>query len=312
MNYLGQLIPAIIVWVVLGIVFLFIAVYKKIVQAKKKRSPFTANFLRGPGESLRANLDKVNADILENAVLVMILPLAVYAILISQYYFGKVAPGLLGTIFIVCFGIVVELILFLRLIKGLNLRRKFRLGYEGEVAVGQELNQLMREGYYVFHDFQADGFNIDHIVVGPAGVFAVETKARSKPTSGDKTFDAKVTYDGRKLQFPGWVETKPLEQAQNQALWLRKWLSSSAGEEVSVRPVITLPGWFVKRDSSKGFPVINPKLFRSIAKPINGTILNEGQIKRIVHQLDQKCRDVQPQANKGLAGARAVEAPLKV
>ena len=28
----------------------------------------------------------------------------------------------------------------------------------------------------VYHDIQADQFNIDHVVVGPSGVFAVETK----------------------------------------------------------------------------------------------------------------------------------------
>lgn len=69
------------------------------------------------------------------------------------------------------------------LLKHLNLRRSYQLGYEGEIAVGQELNQLMLDGYRVYHDFPGDKFNIDHIVVGPPGVFAVETKARSKPTS---------------------------------------------------------------------------------------------------------------------------------
>jgi hypothetical protein len=54
-----------------------------------------------------------------------------------------------------------------------------RIGYDGELATAQELNQLMRHGYYVFHDLQAENFNIDHIVIGPAGVFAVETKSRS-------------------------------------------------------------------------------------------------------------------------------------
>jgi len=102
-----------------------------------------------------------------------------------------------------------------------------------------------------------------------------------------------------------------LEQARNQALWLGDWLSSATGCGVQAQPVVTLPGWFVKRVSSKGLAVINPKQFRSIARPINGDILNENQIKRIVYQLDQKCRDVEPKANKGLAGEPGIEAPLK-
>ena len=77
-----------------------------------------------------------------------------------------------------------ETYFIIKLLRLLNRRRKFRLGYEGELAVGQELNQLLREGYEVYHDFPADKFNIDHIIIGPAGVYAVETKARQKPTTG--------------------------------------------------------------------------------------------------------------------------------
>lgn len=72
---------------------------------------------------------------------------------------------------------------------------------------------MMLQGYHVYHDFVADKFNIDHIVVGSAGVFAVETKARAKPMSDDRSADAMVTYDGRCLYFPRWKETHPLEQA---------------------------------------------------------------------------------------------------
>jgi len=35
----------------------------------------------------------------------------------------------------------------------------------------------MLDGYHVYHDFPAERFNIDHVVVGPAGAFAIETKA---------------------------------------------------------------------------------------------------------------------------------------
>ena len=50
--------------------------------------------------------------------------------------------------------------------KLLHERRAVRLGYEGELAVGQELEQFRHDGYYVYHDFPADTFSIDHIVVG--------------------------------------------------------------------------------------------------------------------------------------------------
>ena len=72
-----------------------------------------------------------------------------------------------------------------RLWKLINLRRRIRLGFEGERHVGEALNQLMLVGYRVFHDFLITDKprsirNIDHIVIGSNGVFAVETKTRRK------------------------------------------------------------------------------------------------------------------------------------
>jgi hypothetical protein len=98
------------------------------------------------------------------------------------------------------------------------------------------------------------------------------------------------------------VETKPLEQARNQAQWLSRWLSSAVGDTILAQPVITLPGWFVERVSSNGLPVINPKQFRSILKSNKDNALDESMISRIIHQIDQRCRDVHPRASEGLGG----------
>ena len=41
------------------------------------------------------------------------------------------------------------------------------------------LEELRSEGYKPVHDIVGNGFNIDHVIVGPGGVFAIETKYRS-------------------------------------------------------------------------------------------------------------------------------------
>ena len=51
----------------------------------------------------------------------------------------------------------------------------------------------------------ADKFNIDHVIIGPAGVYAVETKARRKPETGKGRSDARVVYDGTKTSISGLV-----------------------------------------------------------------------------------------------------------
>ncbi len=267
---------------------------RKYQRVKGYGSPFTGKFFRSPGESLNRQIAKINDEIIISIVWIITIPLMLYAYYISLLHFGTSKPSTTILVLTLILGIGFTIYCLIKLLKGLNLRRSYRLGYEGEIAVGQELNQLMRDGYYVYHDFPDGKFNIDHIIVGPSGVFAIETKARSKPASKDRKADAKVKYDGKCLRFPNGTDVESLDQAKRQAEWLSKWLRSSTGEAVRVRPVVALPGWFVERTASGGIAVINPKNFRSIAKPVEGNILSESMMSRIVHQVERKCRDVDP------------------
>lgn len=296
MNRMLIYFPIILIFGIFAILASVLYLLRKSRQIKGHRSPFKDNFLRSPGESLNRQIMEINDRLAENLVLLITMPILLYATYISSLHFSNSKPSTSTfTIYIIA-GIGFIAYCLFKLIKLLKLRRYYRLGYEGEIAVGQELNQLMRDGYYVYHDFPAGKFNIDHIVVGSPGVFAVETKARSKPTSKDRKADAKVKYDGKSLRFPNGTDVESLEQAKRQAEWLSKWLRSAVGEAVKVRPVVALPGWFVERVASGGIRVINPKNFRSIAKTKDGNILSEQMISRIVHQLEQKCRDVEPKA----------------
>lgn len=263
-------------------------------RLKNQRLPFTQRLLRSPGQSLLKEIESINQEVTVYAVTLFIAPVCAYAFYISSMYF-KDQSGTLG-------GAVLMGVIFLgfvsynsyKLTGLLRRRRLLRLGYDGEVAVGQELSQLLRDGYHVFHDFPADKFNIDHIVVGSKGVFAVETKARSKPNLGRGREDATVEYTGRVLHFPKWTDTQIIEQAERQADWLSEWIGSAIGEPVAARAIVALPGWFVKRTSIDGIPVVNPKQFQSLFEHIKPRTLSEEAIRRIVHQLDQECRDVDP------------------
>ena len=51
-------------------------------------------------------------------------------------------------------------------------------GARGEEKVAEFLSNLP-DGFEVFHDIQCDGFNIDHVVASPAGIFLIETKSHS-------------------------------------------------------------------------------------------------------------------------------------
>jgi len=131
-------------------------------------------------------------------------------------------------------------------------------GEAGERAVGQYLEKLRTEGYEVFHDLIGEGFNVDHAIIGPAGVFTIETKTWSKPAKGE----TKIHFDGQSLTLPGQAANRrPIIQAQAQAGWLQTLLHESTGREVKVRPVVLFPGWFVdnKQARQSSVWVLNPK-----------------------------------------------------
>ena len=178
--------------------------------------------------------------------------------------------------------------------RALKERSNYQLGFDGERFVGELLNQLMLEGCHVFHDFPADKkWNIDHIIVAPTGVFVVETKTLRKQDAPPGRRDNTIVYDGQQLEFPHETHDWGLQQAKDNARWLSTWLGSATGEKVFVRPILTFPGWWVEsRSNADDIRVVNPKQISSIIFSYR-TSLSEDQGNRIVHQLDQKCRDVE-------------------
>lgn len=270
--------------------WLALYLYKK--QLKGRRSPLTGKLLRSPGHTLISQIDELNEGI-NTDLMMFFISIFIFTNALPHLYRGEITSTVRNIALFFLILLPFALFFIRRLSKRLQLRNLLRLGLDAEMAVGQELNHLMRHGCYVYHDFPAEEFNIDHVVIGPSGVIAVETKGRAKPDKGRGTADAQVIYDGKDLQFPDWHERKPLDQARRQADWLAKWLSGAIGEPVAVKPALALAGWFVKRTQPGDVAVYNGKSPFFLARP-QGTPLTDTIIKRIAHQVEQRCRDVEP------------------
>jgi hypothetical protein len=131
-------------------------------------------------------------------------------------------------------------------------------GIEGEKVVGQFLERLRESGYHIFHDLIGSGFNVDHVLIGPAGVFTVETKTWSKPARGE----TRIKFDGERLTAAGREpERNPVVQARAQAAWLKSVLAESTGRQFDVFPVVVFPGWFIEQTegSLRNIWVLEPK-----------------------------------------------------
>jgi hypothetical protein len=277
----------------MGLVVAYLVYSKKRISETRK-NPINTDLLRSPGESLAEQIESKNLDIDSNLTVLAIAPLLCYTIYLQTNRSQIIA------ITLAIVGFSFTLFFAYKLVKLAQQRNKLKLGYDAELAVGQELNSLVRDGYYVFHDLHlnnsADDYNIDHVVIGSSGIFAIETKGRSKPMQKEGKAEFKVKFDGTQLNFPTWVETKPIEQAKRQALSLQKWLSNAVGEAIEVKPVLAIPGWYIDHIGKSDVVIINGKNCVSIFNKLSCQKLDEQQVKRIAHQLDQRCRNVKPQA----------------
>ncbi|WP_321493932.1 nuclease-related domain-containing protein [uncultured Desulfobacter sp.] len=281
--------------IVLGILFVFVSIYRFVELRKKRRSPFTdAALLRLPGHSLNNQIEELseNLNLYIFGIFFSALVFTQIVVLLSEL--KGVAPYPSKFPLHYCMLIIIIGVLLYKIAKCLTYRNRLRLGYEGELVTAQELHHLMPEGNYVYHDFPAGNFNIDHVVVGPAGVFAVETKTRSKRTSGDKIKEASAEYNGKEIVFPEFRDKSYLDQAQRQAKWLSKWLTSATGEHVEVFPVVSLPGWYIERKTGyNGTFVVNPKQLKSVILSKSNHRIDSKKIQQINHQLEAKCRDIE-------------------
>lgn len=259
-----------------------------------KRSPLSQELLRPPGHALREQIEDMRLDGMAELAVIGMLPPVIVSIHLAQSYLLGSPETVFRTVVMVIAGAGMFVFSCNRLLKRFRQVDLLRLGLDAEMAVGQELDQLMRKGAAVFHDFPAENFNIDHVVISTQGVFAIETKGYAKPKREQGVADAQVTFDGQRLRFPTWTTEKPLEQARRQAKWLGKWLSSAIGSPVAVTPVLALPGWYVERKGRGDVWIFSGKELPKLLSQRSAQPLSEQDVQRVAHQVEQRCRNVKP------------------
>lgn len=79
---------------------------------------------------------------------------------------------------------------------------RWRQGAEGERATAKALRPLTKRGWVLVHDIQTEWGNIDHVLVGPPGVFMLETKNLGGVVS---VADDKLTVRWREAPDDGYV-----------------------------------------------------------------------------------------------------------
>lgn len=201
------------------------------------KSPLKNKPLRNPGQSLDEELEKLFDD----QVLPYLLFPAFFCVLAVVEWVAYLRDAPRQPILYTLIAVISVVAGVIRLFQIRKRVRRLKLGRDGERAVGQFLERLRMGGAQIFHDVPGPGFNLDHVVIAPQGLFVIETKTWSKRLPDDT-----VHFDGERVLVAGHSPSRdPIKQIRAAIDWLRRTLEDSTGKRLPVRGAVVFPGWFV-------------------------------------------------------------------
>ncbi len=281
-------------YVPLGILFIALRWSASRERTRDRRTQAPEKLLRPPGESLRKQAEALDRQIADQLIWLLGFPVLVLVIYLAA---RESAPPAFTFAWraILAVSLCAYAVMAVGLVRRRRWHEKLRLGYHGERAVGEELNRLMLDGCRVFHDVPlSKDWNLDHVVVAPSGVYAIETKTQPREKLTESQAADEVVYDGICLQFPNNAfDSKSPAQACDHAGRLAHMLSEDLNATVHVKPILTLPGWWINCKGKGEVAVMNPQMIRSAIVTDNAPVLSPELIENITRHLDQKCRDVE-------------------
>lgn len=191
------------------------------------QSPLRAKPLRNPGDSIDKEIQGLSEDKLLEAFLFA----SGFSLIALWEWVGYLTHSPRRPVLFTCVALFACVVAAWRVWQIRGRVKQLRLGRDGERCVGQFLERLRDGGGQVFHDIPAPGFNLDHVIISPHGIYAVETKTFSKPSSR-----AAITVEGDSLLVAGRrPDRNPIEQVMSAARWLADLLETTTGKRFPVR-----------------------------------------------------------------------------
>lgn len=284
------------------------------ISARDRRRPFPDDkkLLREPGHSLREKLAAIDRGLTRQLLICVLVGLTPLISLTRKAVKSEPATndGIVDAMG--CQVVIgIALLALFTVFSYARRRRNLTLGLFGERLVAEHLEPLKTSGHRVFHDLPGDPpanrhkprHNIDHVVIGPAGVFAIETKTRRQGRTRVGIMAHEIIYDGRALAYPWGEDRHGLEQAQGQAEWLAAFLERELGRPIPVHPLLVFPGWTILRKDHEPGPVnvLSPQELPSAIEgpPASGHTgfvvppLDPAAIDLVARLLETRCRDVE-------------------
>lgn len=122
-------------------------------------------------------------------------------------------------------------------------------GATGEEQVGSLLDGLEGRGWQAIHDASLGRGNVDHILIGPAGVFTVETKSHPGPVKVSRIHGATFTQAQAQRRAIAHATGLPVEPL---IVYSRAWVDRPLARRKGVRvvPARMLAGYLERRETT--------------------------------------------------------------
>lgn len=251
--------------------------------------------LRSPGEGLWERMEVLRDQMQEELLDALCVPLVVAGVPALIVFALPLEDGKAMLLGLIGAGYVVSIAYRGWRIAGrMRELREVRRSLKADRVVADQLQSAAGGGFHVFHDAVLPGpqkpYHIDHLVVGPTGVYAIETKARERAAEAATGTAECVAYNGVTLEWPNGADIESPREALAGAARVQTYLHERLGMAVPVQPVLALPGWQVERAGHGTVAVVNPQQFPSLL--FGRPILDGRTVDAIRRQFDTLCRNV--------------------
>jgi hypothetical protein len=285
-----------------GYVVVVLAMVRRKRHLSKLKPPETLTVVRGPGETLRRQAERLSDQALELLLFGSAIALfcLFFPLMLVQFWPALHPLPLLGS-GLALFG-AVSVFVTRRASKLLEERNRKKLGWYGERIVAEVLSRNGIEGAAYFHDVPVvqNGFtiNIDHLILTLHAAVVIETKMRSKPTDAGKQ-RIQVVFDGERLDWPRFKnDTQTLRQVRHSAEWVDQQITEITTRSIQVHSIIAIPGWSVFEKQLGSPRVVSGAGVADAARQVLSTStdhppLTSSQYAKLIQHFDQLCRDTE-------------------
>ncbi len=181
--------------------------------------------------------------------------------------------------------VAAALFVLYRLIRTFISWHEVRFLRDANIAVGHQLQRLASAQGFAFHDVPTANGYIDHVLVGPSGVYAINVVARRHLKKGA------VVLNGNNLHFSNYKTTLSIVNIIGTAKRLEKEFCKIAGKNIRVRSVIAVPGWHIQDQTGNEHLLVNERTLPMISgwKDQNDFLMNE-DVSALQKVLTARCK----------------------